>query len=102
MRDERRRLAIRGEVQGVYFRETVRRIAHRYAVAGFVRNVGTDTVEIEAEGPPSAVNAFVADVLAHPPPRARVADVESSPLPAQGAEGFHVAPTVRPPVAESG
>jgi len=49
---ERRNLKIRGIVQGVFFRETVRRTASRYGVRGFVRNVGFDALEIEAEGEP--------------------------------------------------
>jgi acylphosphatase len=87
---EARRIRIRGEVQGVFFRETVRRIASRYDVHGFVRNVEADTVEIVAEAEPSILNEFIADVLAHPPPSAIVDDVESTAIAPAGALGFSV------------
>jgi len=87
---ERRKVKILGRVQGVFFRETVRRIALRYDVHGFVRNVGFDTVEIEAEGEPTTVHAFISDVLAHPPAAARIDDVRSTSVAPQGNVGFSV------------
>ena len=92
---ERKRVTILGLVQGVFFRDTVRRIASGHDVHGFVRNAGADALEIEAEGDADAVDAFVTDVLSHPPPYARIDDVRSESIPAQGAEGFFVAPTIR-------
>jgi acylphosphatase len=92
---ERRNLKIRGIVQGVFFRETVRRTASRYGVRGFVRNVGFDALEIEAEGEPKVVNAFIEEILAHPPRGARIEDVRSTAVPPQGDEGFSVTPSIR-------
>jgi hydrogenase maturation factor HypF (carbamoyltransferase family) len=92
---ERRSVKIRGSVQGVFFRETVRRLASRYDVYGFVRNVGLETLEIEAEGEPAVVEAFIADVLAHPPAVARIEDVRSTPMEARGDVGFSIAPSAR-------
>lgn len=83
-------MQIRGLVQGVFFRDTVRRIAARYEVHGFVRNVGTNVVEIEAEGAPNVVNAFIADVLAHPPPGARIDDARSKAVAVLDEAGFSV------------
>ena len=91
---ERRSVKIRGVVQGVFFRETVRRFALRYGVHGFVRNVGFDALEIEVEGEPHLVEAFITDVLAHPPAAARIEEVRSNSVPAQGDVGFSVAPSV--------
>jgi hydrogenase maturation protein HypF len=85
---ERRSLKIRGVVQGVFFRETVRRTASGYDIGGFVRNLGSNAVEIEAEGEPETLDAFFADVLAHPPPAARIDDVQSKALATVGDEGF--------------
>ena len=82
---ERRRVTIRGRVQRVYFRETVRRIAASYAVGGFVRNVSVDLVEIEAEGEPAVVDAFIRQVLAQPPPRARIEAVRTDATTRRGA-----------------
>jgi acylphosphatase len=92
---ERRRIRIHGEVQGVFFRETVRRIAAGYDVHGFVRNVGYGAVEIDIEAEPSVLEAFVDDVLANPPAAARVERVHSTAEPPTGAIGFAVAPSKR-------
>ncbi|MBV8198119.1 MAG: acylphosphatase [Candidatus Eremiobacteraeota bacterium] len=92
---ERRNVRIRGVVQGVFFRETVSRIAARYDVHGFVRNVASNTVEIEAEGEPKVVNAFITDVLAHPPSGARITSVQSTKAPVLDEAGFSVARSVR-------
>ena len=90
---ERMNVRIRGLVQGVFFRETVRRIASRYGVHGFVRNIGSDVVEIDAEGEPAVVKAFIDDVLRNPPRHARIDDVESAALSPAGAHGFDIAPS---------
>ncbi len=40
-----------GRVQGVGFRYTAHRIAHRHQLTGFVRNLPDGTVEMFAQGP---------------------------------------------------
>lgn len=90
---ERRRLTIYGHVQGVYFRETVRQIAVRYVVAGFVRNAGRERVEIEAEGEADVLDAFINEVLASPPRSARIDRVHAAVMSPVGEAGFSVAPT---------
>lgn len=92
---ERRNLKIRGIVQGVFFRETVRRIASRYAVTGYVRNVGVNVLEVEAEGEPTVVNAFIEDILAHPPREASIEDVGSTAILPRGDAHFSVTPSIR-------
>lgn len=92
---ERRNLKIRGTVQGVFFRETVRRTASLYDVTGFVRNVGSDALEVEAEGDPAVVNAFIENILARPPRGARIEDVRSTVVSLRGDEGFSVVPSIR-------
>lgn len=51
-----------GWVQGVGFRYTTRRVAGRFAVTGFVRNLPDATVEIVAEGSRREILAFLAEV----------------------------------------
>jgi acylphosphatase len=92
---ERRNLKIRGTVQGIFFRETVRRIASRYDVTGFVRNVGFDLLEVEVEGERNVVNAFIEDVLANPPRGAHIEDVRSARVPPRGDTSFSVTPSTR-------
>ena len=71
----RRHVVIHGLVQGVYFRETVRRGAERHGVTGWVRNNRDGTVEAVFEGDSAAVQALVA--LCHEGPRgARVDRVD--------------------------
>jgi acylphosphatase len=54
-----RRVVVHGNVQGVFFRETVRRRAYRAGVAGWVRNNDDGTVEAWFEGDPDDVEVMV-------------------------------------------
>ena len=56
----RRRVVVHGRVQGVFFRDTVRRLAAQRQVAGWVRNVPDGTVEAVFEGDADAVERLVA------------------------------------------
>lgn len=53
------RLVIHGRVQGVFFRDSMRREAQRLAVAGWVRNRSDGSVEAAVHGEPAAVDALV-------------------------------------------
>jgi acylphosphatase len=59
------RIIFSGEVQGVGFRYTVRSLARRHPVRGFVRNLPDGTVEVVAQGNQAAINALLADVHEH-------------------------------------
>ena len=54
-----RRLSIRGRVQGVWFRESMRLEAERLAVTGWVRNRMDGSVEAVVQGDAAAVDAMV-------------------------------------------
>ena len=87
-----RRLVARGRVQGVWFRESMRREAEALGVAGWVRNRMDGSVEAFVEGAPAAVEALVR--WAHRGPEAAdVADVEQDDAPAQGLQRFEKRPT---------
>jgi acylphosphatase len=62
----RRRVVAHGRVQGVFFRDSVRREASRRGVAGWARNCPDGTAEAVFEGAPDAVEAMVAFVRAGP------------------------------------
>ena len=71
----RRRVIIRGRVQGVFFRDSIRERAEAGGVAGSVRNRPDGTVEGVFEGPSARVDALVR--FCHTgPPHARVEAVE--------------------------
>ena len=59
---ERRKVIFEGNVQGVGFRFTTRRIAAGYDVTGYVKNLRTGDVELVAEGPPDELQRFIADI----------------------------------------
>lgn len=64
-------LQITGRVQGVWFRESMRREAERLGVVGWVRNRPDGSVEAVAQGAPEAVDALV-EWARIGPPQARV------------------------------
>ena len=71
----RRRVVVHGFVQGVFFRDTVRRHAVGAGVAGWVRNNRNGTVEAVFEGDPYAVERLV-EVCRRGPSGARVDRVD--------------------------
>lgn len=82
-------MVVRGRVQGVFFRDTVRAAAEREGVAGWVRNNPDGTVEGVFEGDAGAVERLLA-VAREGPPGARVEDLEVRDEREQGIEGFRV------------
>ncbi|HLI54115.1 MAG TPA: carbamoyltransferase HypF [Acidimicrobiales bacterium] len=86
---ERRRIRVRGTVQGVGFRPFVYRHAQRLGLAGWVLN-DSRGVLIEAEGTPAALDELARAIAAEPPRLARVESVETSPLAACGESGFRI------------
>lgn len=55
----RKRVAVHGRVQGVFFRDSIRGLAEQHGVAGWVRNTREGTVEAVFEGAPEAVERLV-------------------------------------------
>ncbi|MEU6478665.1 carbamoyltransferase HypF [Streptomyces sp. NPDC047017] len=80
----RRRLTVRGTVQGVGFRPYVHRLAADLALGGFVSNTAAGVL-IEVEGPPDGVARFCDRLAAQPPPLAAVTGIGHEDVPATGA-----------------
>ena len=85
----RRRVRAHGRVQGVFFRDSVRREAGRRGVAGWARNASDGSVESVFEGPPDAVAAMV-DYVRAGPGHSEVRDVDVEPEEPEGLDGFSV------------
>ncbi len=85
----RRRLCLRGIVQGVGFRPYVFTLAQHIGVRGFVRNSSAG-LTIEAEGEESAVEEFFDQVCDNPPPLALVEEITSEELEPVGDTSFHI------------
>jgi len=58
----RRRLIYHGRVQGVGFRYTVRSIARRHPVIGWVKNLPEGTVELVVEAEAAEMAGFLEEV----------------------------------------
>jgi acylphosphatase len=89
MASVRRRVVIRGHVQGVFFRDSVRRLAERGGVTGWVANRPDGTVEAVFEGEPEEVERLT-DFCRRGPRGARVDDVAVTEEAPEGLRGFGV------------
>ena len=79
-----------GEVQGVGFRFTASRIARRFDVTGFVRNLRDGRVELVAEGTPAELEAFIGAIASDMGRNIR--DIQRVQRPATGKfAGFGIA-----------
>ena len=85
----RRRIVARGNVQGVFFRDTTRRRAESLGVAGSAVNRSDGAVEVVVEGEPDAVESMVRFVR-EGPGRAEVSDVDVTEEEPEGLSGFDV------------
>lgn len=85
----RKRVVVHGSVQGVFFRDTMRRLAAQHAVSGWAQNNRDGTVEAVLEGDEAAVARLLA--FAHEGPRgAQVERVEVFDEEPEGLSGFAV------------
>jgi acylphosphatase len=85
----RRRVVVRGNVQGVFFRASCQREAARRGVTGWVSNRPDGAVEAVFEGEDAAVDALVS-WCRQGPPHADVSGVDVSEEEPEGLSGFGV------------
>ena len=85
----RRRVVVRGYVQGVFFRDSCRREARSLGVAGRVTNRPDGAVEAIFEGEPDAVAAMV-EWCRHGPRGAGVESVEDTAEEPEGLSRFEI------------
>lgn len=85
----RRHVVARGRVQGVFFRDSVRREAESAGVAGWVANRADGAVEAVFEGDEAGVKRLM-DFCRRGPRRADVSAVEVAEEEPEGLSGFAV------------
>jgi acylphosphatase len=85
----RRRIVARGRVQGVFFRDTVRRRAEAAGISGWVTNRDDGTVEAVFEGEADAVDSMV-ELSRSGPGRAEVTELDVSEEEPEGLSGFEI------------
>ena len=87
---KRLHLVVSGKVQGVFYRDFVRREAEKLGVKGFVKNLGDGTVEVVAEGDETILKKLVA-ACKKGPLMAFVKSVDAKEEPSRGEfEDFDV------------
>jgi len=87
-----RRLVAQGRVQGVWFRESMRRKAEALGITGWVRNRMDGSVEALVQGTPDAVDAIVAWAR-RGPDRANVTRLDVDEAEPQPIAAFETRPT---------
>ncbi len=85
----RRRVQIHGRVQGVFFRDSIRRRAEANGVAGWAGNRADGTVEAVLEGPADAVQEIL-QFSEIGPSQANVDRVEITEEPPENLSGFSI------------
>ena len=70
-------MVIHGDVQGIFFRDFVRRAAGALNLTGWVRNNPEGTVEVTAEGTKEHLNELLSKCQ-HGPPPARVTAIDAT------------------------
>jgi acylphosphatase len=85
----RKRVLVSGAVQGVFFRDTCRRLAGQQGVSGWVRNLPDGRVEAVFEGDPDSVERMVRWTR-RGPSQARVTGTAVSEEPVEGLSGFEI------------
>ena len=78
-----------GVVQGVGFRPFIYQLALKHRLFGWVRNT-SGYVEIDVEGQPTDLDAFMADIPVKAPPAARIEKLRSQEQEVTGYSGFEI------------
>ena len=78
---------IRGRVQGVFFRDSTRRVAESLGITGHAVNLPDGEVEVFACGDEASLDQL-GKWLQHGPPHARVDDVTERDVEPEARQGF--------------
>jgi acylphosphatase len=83
------RAVVSGRVQGVWYRDSARRVADAAGLSGWAANRADGSVELVVEGERDAVDRFLAWAR-EGSPRARVDDLRVSDEAPTGERGFRI------------
>ena len=83
------RLYIKGNVQGIFFRNFVKENAERHNVKGFVRNLEDGRVEVFLEGDTEEVNKLI-ELCKQGPKHSQIRSIETKPEIFQGFNNFKI------------
>ncbi len=89
-RSTARQVTVHGQVQGVFFRASTRRVAEEQGVVGWVANREDGAVVAWLEGDADGVETVAAWIVTGGPPSAEVADTDVVEVEPRGYEGFEV------------
>jgi hydrogenase maturation protein HypF len=89
MKKERRKIEIKGIVQGVGFRPTVYRLANEYNLKGTVYN-DSKGITLDVEGCPENINSFLEELKKNPPPLSNIEEIKSEKLPMKDFHEFKI------------
>ncbi len=88
----RKRISIRGVVQGVGFRPFVYNLARSLDLAGFILN-SSSGVTVEIEGPDGSIAQFLHTLRTSPPPLAQILEIALEEVSLQNASEFSIQPS---------
>lgn len=80
-------ILVKGQVQGVYYRQTAKEKALSLSITGTVRNLPGGDVELIATGEAALLRELI-NWCREGPPRALVTEIKTSELPLQNFTGF--------------
>jgi len=84
-----KKIIVKGKVQGVFYRQSARRMAKEAGITGTIENMDDGTVMIIATGEEIQVNPFI-EWCKQGPPAAEVKKLEVTALPLQEYQNFSV------------
>jgi hydrogenase maturation protein HypF len=85
----RKKILVRGIVQGVGFRPFVYGLAKTLELSGYILNSSAG-VTIEIEGAKSAIEQFIERLRNHPPPLAQITDIVLAEISLQNSSDFEI------------
>lgn len=84
------KLRVTGIVQGVGFRPYIYRLARKYCLGGYVRNLGGCEVEVYIEGSKSGIVGFLSELTVSKPPTSVIDEVEVEEVKPLGFKEFTI------------